>query len=165
MIPRQVDHELQEVILDAVFRSRRIESLELCELLVEGLPYGCRPLFLLGSLAKAGDVVHLIHAELLLDRTELIVKEILALLLVELGLDFGADLLLESLDLELTAEHAEKSHGPFLDVVIFQQVDFFHEIVHVNRRSDEIDEEIEVVDVLEGLEGLLRNERRRTDDA
>ena len=29
----------------------------------------------------------------------------------------------------------------------------------------EIDEEIEVVDILEGLEGLLRNERRRTDDA
>ena len=104
VVPREVEHELQVVVLYAVLRSGRIVALELCKFLLECGSHAFRPVLRRGSLPQAVDFPVLVHAELLLDGAELVVQVILPLLLVDFRLHLGVDLLLDLEQFDLVVQ-------------------------------------------------------------
>ena len=156
MVPRQVQHELQVGVLDAVFRCGRIEAAEFGELLLEDFAHGSRPFLFLGRRPQLVDVVILVHAQLFLDGTQLVVQVILALLLVDFGLHLGIDLLLDPEQFHLAAQQRQQGHGALLDIVVFQQGDLVLVVLDLDGRGNEIDQETEILDPAQGAHHLLR---------
>ena len=167
VIPRKVQHELQIVVLDAVVRSGRIVFLEFGKLLRENFRNRFRPV-LAGSLrTEILNIGILVHTEFLLDGTELIVKVILPLLLVDFILHLGIDFLLDLQKFDLSVQHIEQFHCPYLHILILQKIDLVLEILHIHGRGYEVHKEIEVLDgmqrrgsLLRGIRGIPHNGRR-----
>ena len=116
---------MQIVQLHAVFRSLRIEHVELVEFFVEGL------LNLLVPFAGAGFLEQLLPfgraftiAQFLLDVLDLLLQEILTLLLVEVFAGTGTDVLLQHHELNVAMQVAEYLEKTLLGGVACEQLDF-----------------------------------------
>ena len=145
LTPWQIQHELDEIVLYAVVRARRIVLFELLHLLGEYRRDLLGPLLLGGTGAEFLEFFTLIHTELLLDGAELVIEEVFPLLLVNVAADLLVDLLLYLQELKLRIKRCQKFHRPDADVRILQEVDLVTEIVDLNRSRYEIDEEVEAV--------------------
>ena len=164
LAPREVQHELDIVVLDAVVRGGRVVFLQARHLLVEDGPDLLGPFLGVRALAELRKLLALIHAQFLLDGAELVVQVVFALLLVDVALDLLVDLLLDMQELHLRVQHLQQGHAPLMDVGIPEQVHAVLEVLHLDRGGDEIHEELEIVDGLEGPDGLLRREGGGADD-
>ena len=164
LAPRQVKHELYVVVLDAVVRRGRIVLLQLGQLLLELLANGLRPLLGLRLRAEPLEFLLLVHSKLLLDGTELIVKVIFPLLLVDVALDLLVDLLLDLKQLDLRVQNLQELHRPHGNIINAKKLHLLKEVLDLHRRRDEVDKERIVVDGFQGPHGLLRSEGRGLDD-
>ena len=108
LVPRKVEHQVEIGHLYRVLRNRRVEALELCNLLVKNLCNLPLPNLLLGSLAELLHVAIYIVAQLLLNGLHLLLEVVVALLLVNLGLHLLLNLLLEFKELLLTNENLKE---------------------------------------------------------
>ena len=162
--PGEVQHELDVAQLDAVVRGSGVEFLQARHLLVKDGTNLRRPFLLIGLLSEALEFAGLVHAQLFLDGAQLIVKEILPLLLVDIGLHLAVDFLLDLQQLFLGVQHLQQGQAPLPDVAVAQQGGAFLEIVHFHRGGDEIHQEVEVVYALQNAGGLLRGEGRGVED-
>ncbi len=158
LAPGQVQHELDVVVLDAVVRGGGVVLLQAVHLLVEDGAYLLGPFLLVGPGAELGEILLLIHAQLFLDGTELVVQVVFALLLVDVALDLLVDLLLDLEELHLGVQDLQQLQSPLLQAVNLQQTHAVVEVLHLDGRRDEVHQEGEIVDGLEGAHGLLRRE-------
>ena len=124
LVPRQRRDPLEVAADHAPLRHRRLEPLEPGQLAVGLLADLLGELDrrqLLAQLVDLGlDLVGL--AELLLDRLELLAQEVLALALVELGLDLGLDLRAERHHLELAGQDLRQAPQPLGHVDLLEQL-------------------------------------------
>ena len=162
--PRQVQHELDIVVLDAVVRRGRVVFLQTRHLLVEDGPDFLGPFLRVRALAQFREFLALVHAELLLDGPELVVQVVFPLLLVDVALDLLVDLLLDPQELHLGVQDLQESHATLVDIGKGEESHAVGEVLHLDGGGDEVHEELEVVDGLEGADSLLRGEGRGTDD-
>ena len=162
--PRKVQHELDVIVLDAVIRRRGIVLLQPGHLLVEDGADLLGPLLFVSAGAELGEILALIHSELLLDGLQLVVQVILPLLLVDVALDLLVDFLLDLQELDLGIQDLQQFHPAVLQVGQAEQAEAVGEILDLDGRRDEIHQELEVVDGLEGAHRLLRSEGRGPDD-
>ena len=88
----------------------------------------------------------------------------ISLLLVDVTFDFLVDLLLDLKELGLGLKGGEKFHRPDFHIVITEKIDFLGEILNLDSRGDEVDQELEVVYGLHGPDSLPGSERGRFDD-
>ena len=130
----------------AVVRRGRIVLFKLREFLLELLADGLRPFLCLGFGAELLELFLLVHPEFLLDGTELVVKVIFPLLLIDVTLDLLVDLLLDLQQLNLGVKHLQKFHRPKGDVIDSKQLDLLHEVLDLHGRGDEVHKEGVVVD-------------------
>ena len=162
--PREVQHELYIIILYAVFRRARVVPFQLGHLFLENLLDGCRPYLFFGPFAESVEVFAVIHAELFLYCPQLVVEVILPLLLVDFALYLLVDVLLDFEQLDLCVKHCQKFHRPCLEVSVLQKLHLFEEVLHLDCRGYEIDQELEVVNGFQCHCSLLRGERGEFQD-
>ena len=82
MLPGQVKQKLEVIKLDAVFRHLRIDPADLGDFTIEGILNGLGPFLFLAALYQITDFRLLwILSEFFLDRLELLIEKIIALLL------------------------------------------------------------------------------------
>ena len=159
-----VQDELDVLVLDIVVGGVGVGALELADLALEGLGHGFGPIFLLGLLAQLVDILGLVHAELFLDGTELIVQVVLSLLLVHLGTDLALYVVLELEYLYLTVQHLHQFHRPDFEIAFLEQLDLLHGVLKLDAGGDEVDQEFVALDVLDGERGFCRQVRGELDD-
>ena len=164
LVPGEVEHEFQVVVLDAVVGGVGVVLLQFRELLVEGFGDGLGPFLLGGALAELLEFLGIVHAELLLDGAELVVEVVFALLLVDLALDLLVNLLLDLHQFDLHIKQREELEGAHLDVIELEQLDLGLEVLHLDGRGDEVHQEAEIVNCLQGADGLARAEIARAQD-
>ncbi len=95
VVPWQIQHEFDVIVLHAVFRGRRIVFLELGQFFFELGGHFLRPLLLLRLLAELIEFLIIIHSQLFLDGTKLVVQVILPLLLIYVAFHLLVNLLLD----------------------------------------------------------------------
>ena len=95
LIPRQVKHQVEVGHLYRVLSNSRIQSLKLCNLLLENLGNLSLPNLLLGCLAELLYIAIYIITQLLLNGLHLLLEVVVALLLVNLNLHLLLNLLLK----------------------------------------------------------------------
>ena len=100
-----------------------------------------------------------VHTEFLLNGTELVVKVIFPLLLVDFVLDLGIDFLLDFQEFDLGIQDIEQLHCPCLHVLVLEQCDLVVEVFHFDGGGNEVHEEVEVLDILQCRHCLLRRKR------
>ena len=127
-----VRYELNVLVLDIVVRGIRVGPLQFADLALEGLGGIFRPFFLLGLLPELVDVLRLVHAELFLNGTQLVIQVIFPLLLVHLGADFFLNVVFQLQYLHLTVEHLHQFHGADLYIAFLQQLDLLHGILQLH---------------------------------
>ena len=164
-VPRQRGDPLEVRADDAVLgglRRQRLEALELAvDLLADLLGQLDRGELLAQLVGLGGRLVEL--AELLLDRLELLAQHVLALALVELGLDLVLDLRADRDDLELAREDLDEPAQALGDVDLLQQRLLLLGL-QAQRAGDEVAERARVVDVRDRelqLLGQVRDLPRR----
>ena len=113
------------------------------------------------SLGLRGRLVEL--AELLVDRLELLAQDVLALALVELGLDLVLDLRADRDDLELAREDLDEPAQALGDVGLLEQALLLLGL-QPQRARDEVAERARVVDVRDRVLQLLGQVRDGLDD-
>ena len=164
LAPREVQHELDVVVLDAVVRGGGVVLLQARHLLVEDGPDFLGPFLLVRAGAEPVELLPFVHAQFLLDGAELVVQVVLALLLVDVALDLLVDLLLDPQELHLGVQHLQEGHAALVHVAVGEQAHALLEVLHLDGGGDEVHQELEIVDGLEGADGLLRREGGRADD-
>ena len=164
LIPGEVEHEVEVVVLHAVVRRGRIVFAELGKLLFECLGYGFRPFFLFGALLELVIVFAVVHSELFLDGPKLVVEVVFPLLLVYLALRLLVDVRLYLAKLDLHVEHGEQLHGAHLEVVVLEKLNLVLEVVHLHCRGDEVHQETEIVYMANGPHGFARSHGTAADD-
>ena len=124
LVPGQRDDPLEVGADHAVLGRRGRQALEPRELAVGLLAHLLGKLGRVELLAQLVDLgLHLVGlAELLLDRLELLAQEVLALALVELGLDLRLDLRAERDHLELAGEDLREPAQALADVDLLEQL-------------------------------------------
>ena len=116
LAPRQIDHCLQIVELNAVVGALRIEHVELVEFLSEHLLHVFAPKLCLGFLFQFLALGRtLTVAQFLLDILNLLLQEVLTLLLVEVFASLRAYVLLEFEQLHFLVHHAQHADDALLD--------------------------------------------------
>ena len=165
-VPRQRRDPLEVRPDDAVLGGLRRQLLEALELAVD----------LAADLLGQRDRVELLAqlaglrrrlvelAELLADRLELLAQHVLALALVELGLDLVLDLRADRDDLELAREDLDEAAQALDDVDLLEQLLLLLGL-QPQRAGDEVAERARVVDVRDRVLQLLGEVRDRLDDA
>ena len=123
LVPRQRGDPLEIAAHHPVFRHRGLQALESRELAVGLLAHLLGKLGRVELLAQLGDLrLHLVGlAKLLLDGLELLAQEVLALALVELGLDLRLDLRADRHHLELARQDLRQPAQPLADVDLLEQ--------------------------------------------
>ena len=164
VLPGQFGHQLQVVQLHGVFGYGRIHPFQLAQLLEEELFGLILPLLLFGFLAQFVDVlVGRVSAQLVLDRAHLLLQEVVALLLVDILLHLGLDLVLEFDQLLLADQDFEQAACARQQARGLQQP-LAVGVGQVDVRADEVDDAALAVDVLDREGGLLGHVRRDVDD-
>ena len=143
--PRKIQHKLDVIELNAVFRRTWIVLLKFLQLLIEDVRHSLGPFLGLGLFGYIPEFLVIIHTQFLLNRTELIVKEILSLLLVDVTLDFLINLLLDRIELNLSVKHGKQLHSPLFKVRVLKQCDLVFVILHFNGSGYEVDQELKTV--------------------
>ena len=141
IVPRQFQHEFHIVVLYAVIRCGRIIFLQLGHLFLEGIHGILRPVLLGGFRTEFLQVFILIHTQLFLNGTELVIKVILPLLLVDFRLYLGVYLLLDFQKFHLGVENIQQLHRTSFHILEFEQCHFVIEIIHIDGGGDEVHEE------------------------
>ena len=123
LVPRQRGDPLEIAAHHPVLRHRGLQALESRELAVGLLAHLLGKLGRVELLAQLGDLrLHLVGlAKLLLDGLELLAQEVLALALVELGLDLRLDLRADRHHLELARQDLRQPAQPLADVDLLEQ--------------------------------------------
>ena len=157
LFPRQIQHQVDIIGLNAVFRTLGIHAFQFQDFLVESFLGVGRPFHGFGAELALGDFLCLgVVAEFLLDLLQLLIEEILALLLVEFALDLGLDIALQREHLLFLVEQFQHPTSTGFDAGHFEQcLLFFHRSVHVG--TDEIDQEGQALDALDGETSFGRN--------
>ena len=158
--PREIEHELDIIILYAVVRRAWIISLKLSHLLVEDFLDGRSPCLFLCTCTKLSKLLDVIHSELLLDGLELIVQEIFSLLLINLCLHLLVDFLLDLLEFNLGIENRKKLHRTGKHVTILEKFHLVHEILHLDCCRNEVYKEFKTVNTLKSTRSLTWNKCR-----
>ena len=91
-----------------------------------------------------------IGPQLVLDGFHLLVEEELALLLVEVGLDFGVDVLFQGEHVLLLVEQLQHRLGAFAQIHLFQNALLLVHL-HLHVAANEVDQKPQPVDALDGL--------------
>ncbi len=163
--PGEIDEPLEIGADHPVLGGDRRQLLESGELPLGGLLRILRQAGLLDPLAELVDLGLLLVAlaELLLDRLELLAQEVLALALVDLGLDLGLDLRAELDHLELAGEDLREAPKPP------GHVDGLEQLLlllggDAKRAGDQVGEGGGVVEVRDGELELLGQVGDRLDD-
>ena len=163
-VPRQVEHQVHVVRLDAVFCGLGVHPFELRELLCEVLGCGLGPILRLRlhpplRIFLGGRVV----PEFFLDLLELLVQEKLPLLLVELPFDLALNVPLETQHRLFLVQQLEDAVCPGPDAFDFEESLLLRHLgVHV--RGDEVHEEAEAVDAADGHARFRRDVRAQRND-
>ena len=97
-------------------------------------------------------------AQLLLDGFELLMQKIFALLFVQIGFDFGLNLVFEFQQLQLFVQVFQNPGGAFMQIVDFQQGLLFA-YFDVEVAGNKIDQEGRAFDVAKGQGGFAGNIR------
>ena len=147
-VPRQRGDPLEVAAHDPVLGHRRLEPLEPRQLAVDLLAD------LLGELDRGQLLAQLVGlgldlvglAELLLDRLQLLAQEVLALALLELGLDLRLDLRADRHHLELAGEDLREAAQALGDVELLEQLLLLLG-AEPQRAGDQVAERARVVDV------------------
>ena len=147
-VPRQRRDPLEIATHHPVLSHRRLQALEPGQLPVDLLSD------LLGQLDRSELLTQLIDlglnlvgfTQLLLDRLQLLAKEVLALALLELGLHLGLDLRAELHDLELLREDLGKPAQTLAHVKLLEQLLLFLGL-QPQRPRDQMREDDRIVDV------------------
>ena len=122
LLPRQVNEVLQIIQLDAVFRRLRMGSLQLLQFPIEDLSHFLRPFLLRRLLRQLLDILLVgTTAQFLLNRTKLLVKVILTLLLVHVDSHLTLDLLLQFQHLLLIGQHSQQVGSHLVEVTSLQK--------------------------------------------
>jgi len=155
--PRQGGHLLQVVELHAVFRTLRVEHVELVQFLVKGLGNFLGPLHVLGFFQQLMLLGRpLAASQFLFDVLHLLLQEIFFLLLIEVFAGFLVNLVSELLELNLPVFNLQQFDDSFLDVAVFQQPDLvFDRQWQVG--AHEVGEHDWVGEVLDGHQNVIRN--------
>ena len=157
VVPRKVQEGFEVVRLHTVFACLRIHAFKLPNFLVEGLSGMFRPVFACGFRALFQNLLlQRIGPQFLLNGLHLLMQEKFPLLLVQIGLDFPLDVLLEGQHLLFLVEQFEH----FLCAII--QVDFLENALFVldlnlHVAPNEIDQKAQPVDALDGFSSFRRD--------
>src|SRR5690606_9774142 len=104
--PREVEYPINVVARNGIIWSRRVGAGQLVQFFLEGLSDVIRELLLLGPLPQLTDLGSSAFAlsELILDSLHLLAQKVFALLLVDIRLDLGTNLLGELQHLEFAVQ-------------------------------------------------------------
>ena len=121
-IPRQLYNVFKVIVLDTIFSHLRIHSLEFTEFFLESLFNIIRPFFLSSLFFKDFDI-YLIRssAEFFLDGSQLLVKEIFALLLVHIHLNLILNLMFQFKHLHVISQDCEQFCSECRYIIYFKQ--------------------------------------------
>ena len=155
--PRKAHHRLQIVQLHAIFRTLRVEHVQLVQLFGEHLFNLVGPYFLIGlhEQFKAFRASFSV-AQLLLDVLDLLLKEVFSLLLINLLTRLRADVLFQLQQLAFLVQHLQCADYAFHQRVGGQHLHLVHDAErHV--RANEMQSQHVVLDVVQRILRLVGN--------
>jgi len=165
VVPGQIEDPVEVRTDDGVLGGADLHVAQALELLLRDLLGLARELRLRDALLDTVEIalIAVVLAELLLDRLELLAKDVLALVLPHLLLDLGVDALAHLEDLELAREKAEHLTDALLRVDGLEQLRLlFDRSVEVRRH--EVGERARRLDRVDERAGLARELRHELDD-
>ena len=157
LVPRKLYNIFKVVMLNSIFCHLRIHSLKFSKLFFKCLFNFLRPFFLGSFFFKDLDIYFVRRtAELFLDSSKLLVKEIFALLFIHIHLNLVLNLVLQLNHLHLVSKNREQLCSESRDVVDFEKTLFFlHRLDKVT--CDEVNHKPRAVDVFQSEGSLERN--------
>ena len=155
-VPRQLQKGRDISVFYIVVGRRRVQPLQLLQLLLESFGHLLRPFLAFGGFPQLRDVLVVrVHSQLFLDGLKLVVKVVFALLLVDFALHLVLDVLADLEQLDLLVQQLKELDGPLLELVLPQQLDLLQLVLDIDGGGHEVDQESLVLDALDGEAGLL----------
>ncbi len=115
-----------------------VEAAELVELLIEMLGHGRGPLLGFGALAQlVGVLLGAIETQLVLQHLYLLAQEVVALLLVDVGVNLGVDFALDFEVLDFFQHQFQQLGAALHPIVGFEQL-LLHAYLHIDVGGEEV---------------------------
>ena len=163
-VPRQVEHQLQVIELHRIFGHRRVHPFEFGQLFEKQLLHLRLPTLLRGAFMQVVQIlVGRIAAQLVLDRADLLLQEILALLLVDVLLHLTLDFVFQLGNLLLAHQYLQQPARTRQQARSLQQT-LAVGVGQIHVRTDEVDRPAFVIDILDRKSRLFGHLRRNIDN-
>ena len=154
-VPGQIEQSVEVPDLHGIFAGRRIHSGQFPKLLFKNLLNIFFPQFLGGTLFQLFNLLlNRTSAQFILDGLDLLMKQVFALLLIQVNFHLLLNVFLQFEHLHLPHQQGEQFCAPVLDVVAFQQLLLFGG-VEFRVVTDKIDQKGDILNVPDGKLSLL----------